>query len=237
MTEEEPATTILPLTLRAGLCLALGASAFLSGCSEGSQPSAAADAAACECAGVAFADAVGLFNHSLAFRAQDEVEEVLCFRAHVCKRCHVEGAGDLIGAVLDVFRSCIHAVDLQRLDGVVQGAEGDIADRSLVAGDGLHHDGGAVGHFGGLNGVIDLFARFVLLLNAEQLDERAARAGAFFTGDDIDRGGFGSLAAACSKGKQHQCRESKCDEFLHCVISFFLLLFSLSYGYIIRCLG
>lgn len=99
----------------------------------------------------------------------------------VALRGDVERAADGVGAVLDVVGRGLDAVDLHGLDGAVEGAEGDVADGGLVAGDGLHDDCGGAADLGGDDGLVDLVD-----LDAGQLDERAAGAGAFLTGDDGD---------------------------------------------------
>jgi hypothetical protein len=66
-----------------------------------------------------------------------------------------------------------------------QRAEGDVADGGNVARNGLEDDGGAVDDFCVQCGD-QLFCLGIFLLNAHQLDERAAGAAAVFTGDDDD---------------------------------------------------
>ena len=100
---------------------------------------------------------------------------------------------------------------------------------------GGHHNGGAVRNLRIIRRHIFLFASVVLLLNAEQLDERAACAGAVFTGKNGDfaghvaagrffggsalrrcSGGFGGRClggsgACCAAGaSRHSCHGEKC---------------------------
>ena len=78
------------------------------------------------------------------------------------------------------------AADRDGLDGVVQRAEADVADGGLIVGNSGHDAVGAGLDGSRLGGVVDLLAVGVLLLNAGQLNEGAAGAGAVLTGDDRD---------------------------------------------------
>ena len=91
-----------------------------------------------------------------------------------------------IAAVLDGLGGGGHTADRDGLDGVVQRAEADVADGGLIVGNSGHDAVGAGLDGGCLGGVIDLLAVSVLLLNAGQLNESAAGAGAVLTGDDRD---------------------------------------------------
>ena len=168
VTEEEPSTTTVPVGFAGG-----------------------------EGAGGAGGDAALIGDDLLALVALDEGDEVLRSVAQVALRGDVERAADGVGAVLDVVGRGLDAVDLHGLDGAVEGAEGDVADGGLVAGDGLHDDGGGAADLGGGDGLVDLVD-----LDAGQLDERAAGAGAFLTGDDGD-GIAAAVAAAGGEAQRH----------------------------------
>lgn len=64
---------------------------------------------------------------------------------------------------------------------------------ALLPGDGLHDDCGGAADLGGGDGLVDLVD-----IDAGQLDERAAGAGAFLTGDDGD----GIAAAVASRRRR-----------------------------------
>ena len=98
----------------------------------------------------------------------------------------VERTGQYIAAVLDGLGGGGHTADRDGLDGVVQRAEADVADGGLIVGNSGHDAVGAGLDGSGLGGVVDLLAVSVLLLNASQLNEGAAGAGAVLTGDDRD---------------------------------------------------
>lgn len=82
----------------------------------------------------------------------------------------VEGTVYLICTVVDVLYGSCYAIDLQSLNCVVQGTQGDVADGIGVAGYGGHNNRGAVGDLSGLgDGIVA-----VSVLNAEELYEGAA---------------------------------------------------------------
>lgn len=85
--------------------------------------------------------------------------------------CDVERTGQLVGAVLYVVYGRLCAVNLDRLYGVVQCAEGDVADGLLVACDARQNDVGLVCDFRVCGGIVNLLAVGVLLLDAGQLND------------------------------------------------------------------
>ena len=124
----------------------------------------------------------------------------------------VERTGKGVAAVLDGVGTRLDAVHGDRLDGVVQRAKADVADGGGIVGNGGHNAVGAALHGGGFGRPIDLFAVGVLLLDAGQLNESAAGAGAVLTGEhgDVLRGvkgtggsGGGGGSAAGSQTCQH----------------------------------
>ena len=116
----------------------------------------------------ALADVAVFFHDGLAFVTHDKVDEVLRQVADVCSGGNVEGAGDFIGTIFDVVSGGFGAVDCNGLDGVIQRAKGNIADARLVAGDSGHHDGGAVGDFGGISGIVNLVAVCIFLFDGNR---------------------------------------------------------------------
>ena len=127
-----------------------------------------------------------IFHDLLALIAHDEVDEILSHLAQPRLGGNVEGTGYLIAAVFHVGHAGLRSVDGDGLHRIVQRTQGDVADGALVAGHRGHHDAGAVGGFGGGNG----------LLHPEQLLKSAAGAGALLTGEDSDGARHGAAAAA-----------------------------------------
>ena len=176
---------------------------------------------------VVAADIAVLVDDGLALGAHDVGDEVLGKIALAVRLIgDVERARDFVAAVRDVLRRRLNAFPLHGLHGFVQRTEGDIADRLLVARDGHQHGGGVIGDLRVIGGHIDLFA-VDLLLHARQLDERAARAGAFLAGNhgdglirvEIGAGGRGNAG----QGKRGQRRDF--GDFVHDVFSSFYTFF------------
>src|SRR5699024_6951923 len=82
---------------------------------------------------VVYLDIVLFLNDGLAVRAQDEVDEVLGNAGRLALGRDVERTGQGVGAALYVINSRLNAVNRNRLNGIVQGAEGNITDCRFVA--------------------------------------------------------------------------------------------------------
>lgn len=89
---------------------------------------------------------------------------------------------------LDVGYGALNTVYVESLYGVVEGAEGDVADRVYIACYAHHNAVGGVGDLSVAAGHIFLLACFVLLFNAHQLNERASCTGAVLAGYYCDVG-------------------------------------------------
>lgn len=128
-----------------------------------------------------------LVDDGLSFLAHDVRDEVLGEVAlSIRLERDIERTGNLVCAVGHVFGSRLNVFDLDRLHLLIQRTEGHIADRLLIAFHGHQHRGRVVGDLRILGGHIHLFA-VDLLLNAGQLNERAACTGTLFTGNDGNR--------------------------------------------------
>lgn len=143
-------------------------------------------------------DVLVVGDNGLTFLGEDEADEILGYAGRLALGCDVERTGQLVGACLYVVYGRLSAVYLDSLYGIVQSAEGDVADGLLVACNAGQHDIGLVCDFRVCGGIVDLFAVSGLFLDAGQLDERAARARAVLTGDDRDRAGNAAVRAVRS---------------------------------------
>ena len=178
---------------------------------------------------VVYGDVV-LADDRLAVCAHDEAYEVSRNAGRLALGRNVERTGQGVVARLYVVNSRLNAVNRNRLNGVVQRAEGNVADRRFVARNRGQDRVGAVCDLGLNRGVVA-----VVVLNAGQLDKRAAGARAVLTGYDMDRAGSagGALrglgvrilssavvaAAACQCAAQHQAGQQQGNALLHGVIS------------------
>ena len=113
----------------------------------------------------------------------------------------VERTGDGIAAVCHRVHAGCYAVYFQSLDGIVQRADRNIADRSRIAGNGRQHNCGAVRDLRTGNRVV-----LVVLHDAAQFGECSAGTGTVFTGDDADR----TICAACATTSHSTCQHAQC---------------------------
>ena len=122
-----------------------------------------------------------ILDDRLTIGAHDEVHEVLCRCAEVLGEHDVEWPGHLVVAALHVLRRCLDAVDLDGLDRIVERAKRNVSDTVGVARYRRHHHGSRVSDGGCIRRHVNLVAARILLFQAEQFDERTARARTIFT--------------------------------------------------------